>query len=299
MPTQRSCRLLLHLSLPLALFALPVLAAEPAFPHETGIYEGWLKMYDLQFAAAHQVFAQWQRDHPTDPLGPASDAAAYLFSELARLGSLEAELFVDDSRFISRSKLQPDPAMKTRFDTEIDEANRLADADLQKSDRDANALFVKSLVCGLRADYAGLIDKRDLAALIYTNQGRPYAEKLLAVDPTAFDAHLGPGVENYLLSFKTAPLRFVLRLTGSKVDRAAGVQHLEAASLHGYYLEPFAKLLLAVVALRNNDPERASELLGGLHDRFPDNQLFVRELNRIHVPPSSTDAATPEAAVSK
>jgi hypothetical protein len=35
------------------------------------------------------------------------------------------------------------------------------------------------------------------------------------VDPGAFDAYLGSGVENYLLSLKAAPLRILLRLTGS------------------------------------------------------------------------------------
>ena len=60
------------------------------------LYSGWLKMYDLKFDEAHQVFRQWKQSHPADALGPASDAAAYLFSELARMGVLESELFVDN-----------------------------------------------------------------------------------------------------------------------------------------------------------------------------------------------------------
>jgi hypothetical protein len=52
-------------------------------------------------------------------------------------------------------------------------------------------------------------------------------------------------------------------------------------SLHGYYFEPFAKLLLAVAALRDNDRERAREILVGLRDRFPENKLYSRELERL------------------
>ena len=37
---------------------------------------------------------------------------------------------------------------------------------------DANALFAKSLNLGLRADFASLIEKRDLAALNFTKEGR-------------------------------------------------------------------------------------------------------------------------------
>ena len=259
-----------------------VIAADAPLPHCAEIYAGWLRMYDLKFDEAHRIFVSYQQGHASDALGPASDAAAYLFSELARLGALEAELFVDDNRFTNRSKLQPDANVKLHFTQQIDRADRLADSALQESSRDANALFVKSLTYGLRADYAGLIDKRNLAALIDTNSGRAYADKLLAVDPNAFDAHLGPGVENYLLSFKPAPLRVLLRLTGSGVNREKGVEQLQVTALHGYYLEPFAKLLLAVAALRNGNREHASELLTGLRDRFPDNELFSRELSRIN-----------------
>ena len=51
--------------------------------------------------------------------------------------------------------------------------------------------------------------------------------------------------------------------------------------IHGYYLEPFAKLLLAVAALRDNQKEKAREILSELHNRFPDNHLYSVELNRI------------------
>jgi hypothetical protein len=259
---------------------MPALAGEPILKSDE-VYVGWLKMYNLKFEEAHRTFAQWQASHPDDSLGPASDAAAYLFSELARLGALEAELFVDDVQFTNRKKLSPDPVVKSHFIQQIGQADRLADSTLQKSGTDANALFVKLLTFGLRADYAALIDKQNFTALRYTKEGHPYADKLLSVKPDAYDAYLGSGVENYLLSLKPAPLRILLRLTGSRIDREKGLQQLEKTALHGYYLEPFAKLLLAVAALRDNNRERAREILSGLRDRFPDNELYSRELARI------------------
>ena len=226
-------------------------------------------------------FGAWKQSHPDDSLGPASNAAAYLFSELARLGALESELFVDDSRFQDRAKLRPDPDRKALFIQEIAQADRLADAALQRSGADSNALFVKSLTFGLRADNAGLIEKQSFAALSYTKESRVFAERLIQAKPEAADAYLGPGMENYLLSLKPAPLRVLLRVTGSNVDREKGLQEIRETALHGYYLEPFAKLLLAVAALRDNDPSRARELLGELHRRFPDNELYTREMDRI------------------
>ena len=250
-------------------------------PPESELYAGWLRMYDLKFDDAHRVFAGWKQSHPDDSLGLASDAAAYLFSELARLGALESELFVDDSRFKERAKLRPDPAKKALFAEEIAKAERLADAALQKSGADQNSLFVKSLTLGLRADNAGLVEKESFAALGYTREGRAWADRLMLANPHFFDAYLGPGVENYLLSLKAAPLRLLLRITGSNVDREKGLEEIRQTAFHGHYLEPFAKLLLAVAALRDNNRARALELLGELHRRFPDNELYVREMNRI------------------
>jgi len=269
------------LVLSLALFAVPDIPSAENNPAGAGLYNGWLQMYDLNFDAAHRNFSGWKRIHPEDSLGPASNAAAYLFSELARLGALESELFVDDSRFEHRSKLRPDPAKGKLFAEEVMQAERLSDASLQKSGADANALFVKSLTLGLRADYAGLIEKQTLSALSYTKESRVYADRLIATDPNAFDAYLGPGVENYLLSLKPAPLRVLLRLTGSNVDREKGIAEIRQTALHGHYLEPFAKLLLAVAALRDKKPAQAKDLLGELHRRFPDNELYPREMRRI------------------
>ena len=245
------------------------------------LYGGWLKMYDLRFDEAHGMFADWKQTHPADAFGPASDAAAYLFSELSRLGVLKSELFVDDARYENRPKLHADPQVKAHFDSEIALANHLADAALQAKPADENALFAKALTFGLRADLAALIEKQDFAALKFTKEGRPFADRLTAVNPKAYDAYLGLGVENYLLSLKPAPLRALLWLTGSQVDREKGLENLRLTAQYGHYLEPFAKLLLAVAALRDHNRDLARALLSNLHNRFPGNPLYLRELDRL------------------
>ena len=274
------------MSAALSAFFIFVVSIGTAFANESNlksdeVYSAWLQMYDLKFDEAHRRLARWQEAHPDDSLGPASDAAAYLFSELTRLGSLEATLFVDNDRFKNRKALDPDPKVKASFNDRIEKADQLADSALQKSNVDTRALLVKTLTHGLRADYVALIDGHGVKALSYTKAGRIYAERLLAANPQAFDAYLGPGVENYLLSLKPIALRVLLRLTGSQVDREAGLEKLAKTASQGYYLEPFAKLLLAVAALRDNQPEKAREILAELHERFPDNELYALELSRL------------------
>src|SRR5690349_11609331 len=74
--------------------------------------DGYRHMYNLEFEQAHQALQRWEKLHPDDPLGPVSDAAAYLFHEFDRLHVLELELFVDDSQFEHRSKVAADPQTK-------------------------------------------------------------------------------------------------------------------------------------------------------------------------------------------
>src|SRR5260370_30196939 len=85
-------------------------------------------MYDLRFEEAHQSISLWQKGHSADPLGPASHAAGYLFAELARLGVLESELFINDNRFKERMQLQADPESDHSFMEQIAVSHRRSDA---------------------------------------------------------------------------------------------------------------------------------------------------------------------------
>ncbi len=242
---------------------------------------GYQQMYDLNFIAAHQTFREYQQAQPDDPMGYASNAAAFLFSEFNRLHILETDLFTDDNRFEHRVKSSPDPAVKAEFENELAKSDAAATNILGRNPNDANALFAQVLADGLRADYTALIEKRDLASLAYMKSGRILAEKLLTIDPNCYDAYLAVGVENYLLGVNSAPVRWLLRMSGAQTDKEAGIQRLRLTADKGHYLAPFARLLLAVAALRDKDPHTARVLLAGLAKEFPNNQLYVTELARI------------------
>jgi hypothetical protein len=242
---------------------------------------GYRQMYNLEFADAHQTFAAWEKAHPTDAMGPVSNAAAYLFAEFERLHILESELFTDNERFEKRNKLTPDPAVQAAFEGELRRADQIADRALASSPDDSSALFAKIMVNGLRSDYAALVEKRNLAALSSAKDARVLAEKLLARDPSYYDAYLAVGVENYLLGLNPAPVRWLLRLSGAQTDKEEGIAKLRLTAERGRYLAPYARLLLAVAALRDHDRPQARALLSGLAEEFPQNDLYRRELGRL------------------
>ena len=263
----------------LGLGALPCLAAD--MTSATPLDTGYRHMYNLQFDQAHTAFQNWQQEHPDDPLGPVSDAAAYLFAEFDRMRILDSELFIDDGKFKSRARPTPNAELKLAFQAQLVKSRRLAQAALTRDPGDVNALFSNVLADGLEGDYLALIEKRDLQALKLMKEGRSVAERLLAANPACYDAYLAVGVENYLLSLKPAPVRWFLHISGAQTDKALGLEKLRITADKGHYLLPYARLLLAVAALRDHDRDRARVLLQDLSDNFPQNRLYRNELQKL------------------
>jgi hypothetical protein len=242
--------------------------------------QGFHEMYNLHFPEAHAIFAKYMVEHPEDPMGPVSDAAAYLFSEFHRTGVLDMQLFTNDTNYLQH-KIVPDPAVKKAFDAALDKADGLSDAVLAQHPNDATALFAKTLTFGLRADYASLLERRDLAGFQFTKAGSAYAHRLLTVDPTAYDAYLAVGMENYILGLKPAPVRWLLQMAGGETNRVLGEHDLELTAAQGHYLKPLAKLLLSVAAVRDKDIAKARELLSSLAQEFPNNPLYAEQLAKL------------------
>src|SRR5947208_3512951 len=242
---------------------------------------GFHLLYDLDFSGAHTVFASYQQSHPDDPLGPTSDAAGLLFSEFQRLGVLESQFFEDDNKFENRSKLSPDPGIRSRFDAAVQKAEGIAQALLAKDPKDKNALFAMTLCNGLEADYAALVEKRNLASLHYTKEAAKWGQQTLAIDPTYYDAHIAGGISKYIIGSMAAPVRWLVRLGGVSGDKQAGVKELKLVAARGHYLAPFANILLAIAYVREHDKQHARELLASLRDQFPSNPLFPQEIARL------------------
>jgi hypothetical protein len=242
---------------------------------------GFLRLYDLDFSGGQREFESWEKLNPDDPMGPASEAAGILFSEFNRLGVLEAQFYVDDSIFAARQKYVSDPAQRARFERQLDRAENLAKARLSRDPRDRDALLAMTLTNGLRSDFAALIEKRNLASLHYTKEATAWAQQLLAVDPTCYDAHLAGGVSRYIIGSMAAPVRWILRFGGVSGDKAGGIAELRTTAAQGHLLAPFARILLAIAYVREKDLPHAHELLLALQRDFPDNTLFGRELSRL------------------
>jgi hypothetical protein len=243
--------------------------------------QGFQLLYQLNFPEAHQVFAAWQQEHPDDPMGPACEAAGLLFAEFHRLGVLESQFYENDREFEARKKLDPDTGVRDRFDQAVGRAESQAQTRLSQNVNDRDALFAMTLASGLKADYAALIEKHNLISLHFTREATRWARQLLTIDPKCYDAHLATGVSQYIIGSIASPIRWLARLGGLNGTKAGGIEELRLTAQQGRYLAPFARILLAIAYVRDNDKPRAREMLVSLEQDYPQNPLFAREIGRL------------------
>jgi hypothetical protein len=264
--------------------ALVAVAASPAGLEVGPITEldrGFLGLYNLDFSSAQRDFSSWESQHPDDPVGPVSEAAGYLFSEFNRLGVLEGQFYDNDAAFTDRSKLSPDPVIHEKFEAALQRAQQLAQSRLKQNPKDQDALFAMTMASGLQADYAALIEKRNLASLHYTKEASTWAQQLLAICANCYDAQLATGFSKYIIGSMAAPVRWLMRVGGLPGDKQGGIADLQLTAQHGHYLAPFARILLAIAYVRDKDRERALQMLSSLRAEFPGNTLFPREIARL------------------
>ena len=234
---------------------------------------GFSGLYNLDFDAAQKDFSTWQTLHPDDPMGPVSEAAGFLFSEFNRLGVLESQFYENDSAFDKRPKLAPDPALRVRFEAALNRTENLAQARLAKDSKDRDALFASTLASGLQADYAALIEKRNLASLHYTKEASASAQELLTSATTVTTPCLLLGSAN------TSSEAWRLQCVGFCDGRLAGGQtgwHCRSEDDRRAWALPRALCAnpVAIAYVREKNKSRRFSCLLDCAVNFPETRSF-------------------------
>lgn len=239
------------------------------------------RLYNTDYSGALKILQEWERTHPVDPVGHALEAADFMFSEFTRLKILESQFFEDDKKIISKKKLPPDPATREKFYQQIAEARKIATAELQKNPDNVNALFALTISGGLLTDYTSLIEKKNIASLSIARETQADAVRLLKIDPNYGDAYLTTGFSEYLVGSLPFFVRWFTHFDATQGSKQVAIDKLQRVAKTGQYLGPFARLLLAIIYLREDQPWQTESLLAGLSREYPENQLLKIELKKV------------------
>ncbi len=245
------------------------------------IKEALDRLYNFDFEGAHRILNAHIAEQPDDPVGPGIRAAAYLFYELDRLAILESKFFEDDNNLSSKTKLKPDPQIRDLLMDALDQTEELAKARLEKNPNDVNALFALCLKEGILTDYKALVERKGLTSLKNAKTSNKYAVRLLQIQPDFYDANLTTGVNEYLIGSLPFFVKWFVKMDGVDGSKDQAFTKLKLVAEKGEYLGPFAKILLSIICLREDQPEKARDLLMDLSKHYPENPLLRKELARV------------------
>ena len=261
---------------------------QPAFLAVPALEAGFRLLYEQKFPQARESFLAWEDQHPTEPFGHIALAASFLFEEFYRQGVLSGDFFLDDRKFLHGIDGRPDPARMKEFRLARERAMALSRARLRANPRDPEALYALTLAAGMQADALSILEKKQLESLRYIKAAEASAKLLLAVRPEAADAWLALGAANYIIGSLSGATRFLLWFDGVHGNRQLGMEQLSKTAASGLYLRPFAKILLALAALREKQIPLARRLLLELTQEFPASPLFAAEFARAAALPLPT-----------
>jgi len=249
----------------------------PAFTTVPELSAGFDLLYEQRFAEAREVFTSWESRNPDKPFGEVAIAASYLFEELDRQGVLTSDFFLDEKKFLHGIDGNPDSQRMGHFQEALAQARQLAQDRLHGNPQDDEGLFALTLAAGMESDALSILEKKHLEALKRMKEANKYAKQLLAQRPDAADAYIAPGIANYMVGSLNSGSRFALWFGGIHGDKRLGMAQVAKTAEQGRYLQPFAKIVLALAARRENQIRLAQRLLRELKDQYPDSVLFASE----------------------
>ena len=93
------------------------------------------------------------------------------------------------------------------------------------------------------------------------------------------------GMSNYVIGSLPSYKRAFLWFGGLHGDKQRGMDQMGSAAEHGHYLQPFAKVMLALaLRARTQTGKGAGTLLSELAVEFPRNTVFAREFALVENP---------------
>jgi hypothetical protein len=267
---------------PPAAFSRATPAAEsPAFDSVPELHAGFDLLYEQKFSEARESFASWESQHPQEPFGQAAIAASYLFEELYRQNVLTSEFFLDEKRFLRGIDGQPDAERMKHFREAVAQTRQLAGIRQKANPNDAEALFALTLAAGMESDASTILEKKHLDGLKHMKEANKYGKQLLTQRPDANDAYVALGIANYIIGSLNSGARFALWFDGVHGDKKLGMEQVSKTSDNGRYLQPFAKIILALAARREKQPDLATRLLRELKEQYPRSELFASEYAKV------------------
>ena len=211
------------------------------------ITEGINSIYEIDFPTALSKFQEAKSTAPNDLRGPFFESTVYFWKALFTKNRNDYETYLNLS------------------DKIIEKCSGAVD----KNENDLDAQFYMGWTYTLRAFILYYIDKNVLKAASDIKDGNKALVYVVEKNSAYYDAYLGLGIYNYIISFIPRKLQWLTSLLGFSGDRDEGKRQLMLASEKGTYTTTEAKFYLTLLAWREENYTLAEDYASQLTGAYP------------------------------
>jgi tetratricopeptide (TPR) repeat protein len=251
--------------------------------------KGFDALYNLEYDGARRYFREMVRLFPAHPAGPQFLAATLWTETLNESRRLQASLYNTES-FYAKNEDKVDPKIITEFNALTNQARTLAEARLKANSKDVEALYFLGAVEGLKAAFAGAVQRSFLTALREGQHSVGHHREVLKLDPQFRDAELTIGLYDYVIGQLPLPVKILASLTGNRGSKRRGLETLQLVAREAKWARDDANVVLIALFKREGRFNDALAVTRELGTKYPRNFLFKLE---------AADALVSQAAVDR
>jgi len=238
--------------------------------------EGFEALYGLDYDTAQAKFKELTRAFPDHPAGWQFQAASLWLKTLNGSRRLQSNLYNDD-QFYEGEEDKTDPKIVAEFKELTRNAKLLAEARLRKNKKDVEALYYLGATQGLKAAFAGAVERRFMGALRDGKDAVDLHEHAVKLDPTFHDARLSIGMYDYIVGGLPRPVKLIVDVFGRGGSKKRGLATLEQVAREGRWAQDDARVMLIPLYKRERRFGDAARVTRELAAKYPTNHLFKLE----------------------
>jgi hypothetical protein len=260
--------------------------------------EGFDALYNLDYEGARRRFMELTKAYPDHPAGAQFLATSLWLKTLNESRRLQASLYNTEG-FYAKSEEKTDPKVLAEFRELTRQAKTLAEARLKRDPKDIEALYFLGATEGLKAAFAGAVERSFMSALRNGSDSVDRHRDVLKLDPAFHDAEITIGMYDYVVSTLPLPVKIMAAIGGIRGSKKKGLERLERVTREGHWAQDDAKVLLIALYKREKRFNDALALARDLAAKYPRNYLFKLEAADALVSQAALDRPTDREAAAK
>ncbi|HVF49938.1 MAG TPA: hypothetical protein VNA19_07620 [Pyrinomonadaceae bacterium] len=239
--------------------------------------EGFDALYNLDYEVARRHFKEMTRLFPDHPAGFQFLGATLWVQTLNESRRLQASLYNTEA-FYAKSEEKTDPKIVAEFRELTRQAKQLAEARIRRNPKDVEALYFLGATEGLKAAFAGAVERSFMSALRDGQDSVERHREVLKLDPEFHDAELTIGMYDYVVSTLPPIVKVMAAVGGIRGSKKRGLETLARVTREGRWAQDDAKTLLIALLKRERRFTEALALARSLMTKYPRNYLYKLEV---------------------